>query len=145
MVADPLLLDIESASESCYSGGRRNHITDLVLLIGGITLSLVATVLAATPDVPRPLAAGFAALPALCATLRTSVDFRGRAGWYFLKAARLQALALGLKFAADSEAVPRVAKQLGELEIDMEQQWPKFVTERGSAPSHAKSVPRRNQ
>lgn len=145
MVDDPLLHDIESESNVCYSAGRRNHITDLVFLVGGITLSLVATVLAATPDVPRPLTAAFAALPALCATLRTSVDFRGRAGWYFLKAAKLQGLALSLEFAADLEPVPRVAKQLGELEVDMEQQWSKFVTERGSSPSHAKSLSRRKR
>jgi hypothetical protein len=54
---------------------------ELACSIGAVVSSFVAAILAATQGAPGWIAAAFAALPGLCTTLQTVVDFRGRAAW----------------------------------------------------------------
>lgn len=90
--------------------------------MGAILFSLCAAVLAGFGDVPKWLAATFAALPAACASLQRIVDFRGRSNWYFQNSAGTRALAMQLKY-ADAPNLEEYSRKKAELEIDMEKSW----------------------
>ena len=122
---DPSLLEnIDSQATSDFESGRTNHLADLTCSIGAVVTSFIATILAGA-GVPSWIAASAAALPGTFITLQRTIDFRGRAAWYFLKASKLRGISLSLQhegLAADS-----ASKQFRDTETEMEQQWSKFV------------------
>jgi fatty acid desaturase len=100
-MAQDVLREIESQASTDFSMGRRNHLADLSCSMAAIFASLVAAILAAaaaTTCVPVWVTAAVAGIPALCTSLQKVIDFRGRAAWYFKKAAKLKRTALALRY-----------------------------------------------
>jgi hypothetical protein len=123
MKTDTLIEQIEGQAKKDAGRGKLNHIYDLTCIIGGIVASFVAAVLVALGDKAEPWkVAAMAGVPGLCAALRQVIDFRARSEWFFIKAAELRGIALGLKHEGLPEA--EGARKFRELEIEMEQQWP---------------------
>jgi hypothetical protein len=120
--SDELLRELDEDGEAYFGSGRQNNITDITLSITAILASLVATVLAATGQVPPWISATVAAVPAACASLQRVVDFRGRSSWYFQHAARVRALATSLRYAKAPD-VEEFARKRGDLEVEMEKEW----------------------
>jgi hypothetical protein len=129
-----LVQELEDDGEVFFNGGRLNNITDATLSIVSVFGSLAATVLVST-QVPRWLPAAVAAVPAACATLQKTLDFRGRSNWYFQYAAHARSLATDLKY-ADAPNVQEFAHKRAELEVRMEEEWSRIgrsgVTPTGS-------------
>lgn len=125
-MSQQILAEIESQESSDFSMGRRNHLTDLFCSLAGIVASFIAAVLAATSGACPWLIATVAAIPALCASLQQVFDFRGRAAWYFQKAAKLRGTILALKYEHLPEA--EASQQFRETEIAMETQWSELVS-----------------
>ena len=119
---DELVRELDGDGDSYFDSGRQNNITDIVLSIAAIVASLVATILAATAQVPTWITASAAAIPAACASLQRVVDFRGRSSWYFQHASRARALAISLRY-AKSPDVEEFARMRGDLEVEMEKEW----------------------
>lgn len=115
---------IDSQAECDFDSGRKNHLADLWCTIGSVIASCVATILAGS-GAPTWLIALFAAVPGVCTTLQRLVDFRGRAAWYFLKAARLRGISLAVRH--EGLAIDAASRQFRETEIELERQWPQFV------------------
>jgi hypothetical protein len=131
--SEELLQELEDDGESYFASGRQNNITDLTLSIVITLASLVATVLAATGQVPAWASATAAAVPAACASLQRVVDFRGRSSWYFQHAVRVRALANSLRYAKTPDA-EEFARKRGDLEIEMEKDWLQ-ISRSGVAPT----------
>jgi hypothetical protein len=102
MPPEPLELidEIDADAEAAFTGGRTNHLSDLVCSIGAIVASFIAAVLAAVGGVEGWLTAIVAALPGVWASLQRVIDFRGRAAWYFIKASELRDSSSPNRFAA---------------------------------------------
>jgi hypothetical protein len=128
-----LLRELDGDGDSYFASGRQNNITDLTLSIAAILASLVATVLAATAQVPPWASATAAAVPAACASLHRVVDFRGRSIWYFQHAAGVRALAVSLRYAKAPD-IEEFARKRGDLEVEMEKGWSQ-VGRSGAAPT----------
>jgi hypothetical protein len=131
------LLDDEAGQE--FDSGRVNNISDLTLSIAAILASFIAAVLAAT-GVTSWVTAIVAGLPGMCTSLQRIVDFRGRAAWYFVCAARRRAFSRSLAY--EGMPVKDVSQRLSEFEIDMEARWsrmlvPKSDTARSTEPAPA--------
>jgi len=129
---DVLISELDSEETALYKAGRTNHKTDLALFFIAIAASFVATILVGKDLVPVWATAAIAGSPAFCATLQKVIDFRGRAAWYFRKAARMKALSLSLKY--EGTSVPDAAKAFGEIETAFEDLWPRLVST-GAAPA----------
>lgn len=125
MSQSTLTNDIDAQANSDFDSGRTNHITDLTCSICAVLASFVASILAAGGWLPAWVTATFAALPGLFATLQRVVDFRGRAAWYFLKASKLRGISLALRY--EDLKVESGSKQYRETEVEMEEQWSRFV------------------
>lgn len=119
--------DIDAEVVSLFGGGRINHLSDLGCSFGAIFASFLAAILAAlgSESVAVWITAVVAALPGLFASLQRVVDFRGRAAWYFVKAAELRNLSLNSKYGNIS--MQEAAKQWGETEKKLEERWPEMV------------------
>lgn len=131
-----LMDEIDSDADVAFSGGRTNHLSELVCSIGAIVASFIAAVLAAVGGVPGWLTAMVAALPGVLASLQRVIDFRGRAAWYFIKASRLRDLSRNVKY----EIVPVQdgARLFGEIDKTMEERWSEFVKTGSPPPSKQK-------
>jgi len=125
MQLEDLIREINSEEGALYKAGRTNHQTDLLCWYGAIIASFLATILAAVGNTPSWLIAAIAALPGLCASLQRVIDFRGRAAWYFQKAAQMKALLLNVKY--QNMSVQDGAKKLGDIETTFENLWPQLV------------------
>lgn len=122
-----LTADIDAEVSGLFRGGKTNHLSDLGCSIGAIVASFIATILAALGSdvVPVWITAAVAALPGFFASLQRVVDFRGRAAWYFSKAAGLRNLALNAKYG--NLSMQEAARQWGETEKQLEERWPESV------------------
>ena len=122
-----LTADIDAEVASLFSGGKTNHLSDLGCSIGAILASSIAAILAAlgSDAVSMWITAVVAALPGFFASLQRVVDFRGRAAWYFSKAAGLRDLTLNAKYG--NLSMQEAAKQWGETEKKLEERWPEMV------------------
>ena len=121
-----LATEIDECAAGAFSGGRTNNLTDLALSIGAIAASAIAAILVADGKSFPLFTAFVAALPALATALQQTVDFRGRATWYFIKSAQLQELSLNLKYGGIVE-IREAARLFGEIERRMEERWVDFV------------------
>ena len=122
-MSEPTLIeDIAAQAETDFDSGRTNHLSDLACAYGGIVASFAAAILAVMKDGPPPVAvAVVAGVPGLCAALQRVIDFRGRAEWYFIKAAELKGIALSLQHEGLAEA--EGSRKYRELTVTMERQW----------------------
>ena len=128
MNTDELLDEIEAQADIDFSSGRNNHLTDLICSFGAIILSFaaaIAVVAATEHQIPGLVLAILAGLPGLFTALQRVIDFRGRAAWYFSKAAELRGIALGLRYENLSPA--EAAKKFRTLEVSMERTWSKVM------------------
>ena len=121
-----LATEIDDSAAGAFSGGRTNNLTDLALSIGSIAASAIAAILVADGKIFPLFTAFVAALPALATALQQTVDFRGRATWYFIKSSQLQELSRNLKYGGIVE-VREAARLFGEIERMMEERWVDFV------------------
>lgn len=121
MSEEALAQDIDSQAHADFLSGRTNHLSDLVCAYGAIVSSFAAAILAAAHNSPALAVAGVAALPGLFAALQRVIDFRGRAEWYFVKAAELRGIALSLRHEGLKEA--EASRKFREMEVSMEKQW----------------------
>ncbi len=119
-----LVEELNAEAAVAFDGGRTNHLGDLACSIVSIVTSAAATVLAGS-DAPGWITAIVAALSGLGASLQRVIDFRGRATWYFIKAAQLRNISLNLKYAA--MPIADAAKQFGEIDKTMEERWSAMV------------------
>lgn len=120
-----LIGELDSEAESLFAGGKINHLSDLGCSIGAVVASFLAAILVALGDAPAWGIAGIAALPGFFASLQKVVDFRGRAAWYFVKAAELRDISLSTRFG--NLSIQEAAKKWGETEKKMEDRWPEMV------------------
>lgn len=116
-----LIAQLRADVKSLYASGRANNLADVWLSVITVLGSLAATVLTATQAVPPVVVAAAAALPAAAASTQRLVNFRGRSAWYFRLATRVSALELDARFGSSTAA--ELAKQRGELEMSMENEW----------------------
>ncbi len=123
-MASALSEKIENQSETDQKAGRRNHLTDCICIIGAIVLSNAAAIFAAL-GLNSVLTAITTSLSGIIITVQTTMNFRGRAAWYFLKSAKLDSISLALDYEGLTE--PLAAKQFRETEVEMEKDWAKFV------------------
>jgi hypothetical protein len=122
---DRLMGELEADADSAFQAGKVNNRTDMALSIAAVMGSLAAAVLAAAPSVLHVVLGAVAAIPAACATLQKTVQFRERSYWYFQYASRARALAMTLEF-AETPDLSDLSKQRAEIELDMEKHWGQF-------------------
>lgn len=117
-----LVTDIRRDIDEWYRYGRRNNLADIGCTVAIVVTSMVATILGAADAVPAVAVAAVAALPAAAASLQRSVDFRGRAAWYFRAGARLRKLMFEVEQAAQPD-LEDFARRRGRLEVELEEAW----------------------
>jgi hypothetical protein len=118
--------EIATAAEQARRMAKRNYF--FAYGVAGITViaSIAAAVTVGMADVPKPLIAALASLPAVMLTASTVFRFEQKSAWFWKKTKALDAIVRQLKY--ESLGAVDASKAFSEIESELERQWVAFGT-----------------